>query len=150
MRILYFCNTFMKGLLIFILLLQVNAAYSQVIYYTYDAAGNRIGRASSQAIQTRRAQNNATEKTAVSMLDDTHVSIYPNPTEGDLHVEILGIGEEDTYSISLYNAAGQRLFYKGRASTTTQLDIRKQPAGSYFLHIAKDNEQEKTSKIIKK
>lgn len=140
----------MKRIVAFIFMLQACTAYSQFVQYTYDAAGNRISRVSSQLIQTQQSQSEPEQNNSSRMLGDKNITIYPNPTEGNLRIEILGISDEDTYSLSLYNATGQRLFYKGCASTTTRLDIRKQPAGTYFLHIAKNDEQERTWKIIKK
>lgn len=70
-------------------------------------------------------------------------SIYPNPTNGLLHVKsTLPIVE-----ITLYNNLGQLLF---TSTEKNQVDISTLTEGIYFVKIINGNSQTETKKIVKK
>ena len=61
----------------------------QNVSYAYDEAGNRVKR--EIVLQTRAAEESTNESYS-EMLNDRDIRIYPNPTEGQLTVEITGDG----------------------------------------------------------
>ena len=60
--------------------------------------------------------------------EEVTVSVYPNPTTGNLKIES---GELEVHQISIFNIAGSNLF------NTQQIafDISYLPAGIYFVQI---------------
>ena len=83
--------------------------------------------------------------------DESHevnnrLSVFPNPTSGELRLEM----EWDGLAvIKLTNAQGALCQQSNIYSKTTNLDLLKYPGGMYFLTIFKDGKLQKTFKIIK-
>lgn len=128
------------------------AKAQNTVGYTYDAAGNRIKRLivltmqqtpqdSTQQEQVKRSYNDRISK--------THVRIYPNPTQGALKVEVLGLEGTDNCLLRIFNANGQQITSTRTTSAVSTLDLSSQPNGVYFLRIS-IGDNESTWKIIKK
>jgi len=135
----------------FFIAVCMQALYSQnAVSYGYDASGNRISRVitlpPSKAPQAEPASE---EKVYSEVLKDFTVNIYPNPTKGELTVEIGQLPEGETASIWLYSLQGKIIMQKkGLRDGFEHLNIGNQPAGIYLMKIAtKDSSTE--WKIIK-
>lgn len=98
----------MRKLIIVSLLLFIGVSgYSQTLEYTYDKAGNRTSR----YVLTLGNSSGLTEKSAIitQNLEELEISIYPNPTVGNLQI-VIGNGEEDeNYTLLLYSVSGDLL-----------------------------------------
>jgi hypothetical protein len=68
--------------------------------------------------------------------------IYPNPTNGKLHIE----SKEPISQISIFNLLGQNIEKK---QNTNQIDLSKAKAGIYLLNIEDENGNSQTHKIVK-
>lgn len=70
------------------------------------------------------------------------ITIYPNPTSGELNVVTDTI---DFDYIKIYNGVGQRIFYQKFSKT---VNIKSLPKGIYYLNLIKDSNIE-VRKIVK-
>jgi len=140
---------------------------SQTISYRYDNSGNRVERDiieySSQQAKKRQVNDtittdekqeiqdaieNENKKYEDDLFQEKKVIIYPNPTRGQLVVEIQNYDTETSGEISIYTTSGFLLEKKAINSSNIPLDIGNQPDGMYLLLIKMDG---KTSswKILK-
>lgn len=81
-------------------------------------------------------------------LGNKKITIYPNPTKGQLLVEIQGYEEETSSSLYLYNLSGRLLHTVSPANANVPLDLSQYPAGVYILKI-KLGDEVSDWKIIK-
>lgn len=124
----------------------VKTVYADRIVYSYDVTGNRT---SSQAIIFRG--ENSQDNDSVPRrhnLSLRRISIYPNPTEGQLRVEITGSDYFDGASITIYNASGSVIYNDSELDTVNDIDLTLCPNGIYLLIIRIDGETS-SWKIIK-
>lgn len=122
-------------------------AFSQSkVRYSYDNAGNRIKR--EIVVSTKSVSDDSSPEYYSEMLSEKNIRIYPNPTRGQLKVEIVGWNNADQCLFRLYNSVGQQLLLTRAASSYTELDISSRPDGLYILHITL-NGKETSWKIIK-
>lgn len=73
------------------------------------------------------------------------VSIYPNPTSGLLQINA-NIGVAFTYLV--FNATGQ-IVASGKASGNTAINLTNYASGIYLLHLANNNGDVTTKRIVK-
>jgi len=144
-----------KKYYILVLLLGIASsvfAQSTVTYsYSYDHAGNRLSGLSSQIRMATIAESEkGTESQEVysEQIDQSTISVYPNPTKGILKIEITRTSEDNPIHIRLYNMSGKMLINKPNATTFTELNISEQPDGVYILKVFSDN-GERSWKIVK-
>jgi hypothetical protein len=79
--------------------------------------------------------------------DDTEVSIYPNPTEGDVHLKFDRIPEDATW-INVYTETGRLIMKSLIKSDEKKLDFKGYVPGIYFIQIAQ--KKQKTFKVVLK
>lgn len=105
------------------------SSFGQNVSYAYDEAGNRVKR--EIVLQTRAAEE-FTNESYSEMLEDRGIRIYPNPTEGQLTVEITGDG---ACRFDIYNISGQQVLTTNSGPGRVALDISSQPKGLYILRV---------------
>lgn len=109
------------------------SSFGQNVSYAYDEAGNRVKR--EIVLQTRAAEESTNESYS-EMLNDRGIRIYPNPTEGQLTVEITGDG---ACRFDIYNISGQQVLTTNSGPGRVVLDISSQPKGLYILRVTTEN-----------
>ncbi len=135
------------------------------IKYAYDPSGNRkerneirignsLRRASVGGAENVTAFDGLQEKRNEiqpfeEMLSDYKITIYPNPTKGELRVDISGGEVPPGATIYMFNSTGTTINQWNNVSGSTQVDISAQPAGIYIMKIQLNNEKLSTWKIIK-
>ena len=82
-------------------------------------------------------------------LASTRITIYPNPTEGDLRIDIAGVTDFESSSLMLYDMAGKVVCNITELSESNELDITSYANGMYIM-VIKIKEESTTWKIIKK
>jgi hypothetical protein len=112
------------------------AINAQSVYFGYDNAGNRISRTIVMSPSNAPAKPNGNQEPVVEQFSDNlQVKIYPNPTEGQLRLEIVGIDENDNVSYSLINLNGQTLIYQPQGTADEMLNLSPYPSGVYILRL---------------
>ncbi len=148
----------MKHVFLFCLSLVFFIPLKAQMVYGYDRAGNRISRsvvvlksslqyADSLSEQTEEEQM---EKKGISEdLLTCKVTVYPNPTQGEVFVSI-SRGEEDAVSeISVFTDSGQFLVnLKTTGNTTLPVDLSSYPSGIYLIDF-QQGKNKSFYKIIK-
>ena len=126
-------------IILFLLLLLVNTAgFTQVTYsFTYDASGNRLSRViplKSAHITDKDTLANQL-KTFDDLIGKQSVKIYPNPTKGNLKVELPNL-ENRNITLQVYTAQGAIIQNTVVTDTFTLIDLNSQVAGIYILRIS--------------
>jgi hypothetical protein len=126
---------------VFILLITAINAYSQV-YFTYDDAGNRTTRSIHlvKATSAINEQDSLTyshmHKDSVLYTDfDQKIKIYPNPTKGQLKVELKGFDLTQKSGIYVYNPTGILILQKTPAHESDVIDLSNYSIGIYVMRI---------------
>jgi hypothetical protein len=133
--------------------------------YTYDEAGNRIKRKfillelreappeltdMLQAIEEIEQGNNTLDETDYSdKVDGRTIAIYPNPTKGQLKLEIGDVSNINQAYIRVTDISGKELFYNDKLETTMLYDLSNQADGMYLMTISINGKRSEW-KIIKK
>ncbi len=124
----------------------VKTVYADRIVYTYDASGNRT---SSREIVFRGQGSEDNDSTPRrDNLSLRRITIYPNPTEGELKVEITGGESFEGSSITIYGASGTVVYYNDEIGALNNIDLTQYPKGIYLMIIRIDGETSNW-KIIK-
>ena len=147
----------MKARFLFLIIIVIGVlccrqAQAQAVTYGYDASGNRISRVIT--LSTLRSSNEeqptGEEEVYSEVLKDFTVNIYPNPTKGELTVDIAQLPEGKTASLRLYNGHGKLILHRTSLHNgSSHLNISHQPAGIYLMKIATQDASTEW-KIIKK
>lgn len=87
----------------------------------------------------------------IEILDVKH-TIYPNPTNGKVTIQLSGKDYNLTNSINIYSVNGSLVKRINIKNPTNQieLDISNMPSGTYFIHMHFTNGTTTTEQIIKK
>ncbi len=117
--------------------------------FTYDAAGNRIQRSAPTLRKANIENEKQQEVIKDSSIEDNEISIFPNPTAGNLSIDISSLEEEQLTSLVLMDTKGRVLITRSNLSASNSLDITSFPSATYVLKIMIDK-QSTEWKIIKK
>ncbi|MBO4827758.1 MAG: T9SS type A sorting domain-containing protein [Prevotella sp.] len=108
------------------------------IVYTYDAAGNRTGRAyviPSSVRSERKSPSASTGVDSVQVSGGLTFTVGPNPTSGILSVRTSGTTGSLPMDISLLTSSGSLVMACRESSATATLDLSPVPAGLYLLRV---------------
>ena len=120
------------------------------VTYSYDASGNRTD-SQREIVFTRGASNSksAQSKKYLDSLSLARIAIYPNPTEGDLRIDITGIEDFTDTELTVRSLNGSVLEHIQPLDVTNEMDLTNYADGIYLV-IIKLKDQTTTWKIIKK
>jgi hypothetical protein len=123
---------------------QTAASQPNAYEYAYDGAGNRIKR-EMVTIPPRLAD---TSKVYQSTFNNIDVRIYPNPTAGNLAVELSNMEGGSTVLTQIFDMNGKLMTEKTSNGEKTEMDIGSQPQGNYIMRIT-INKKRKEWTIVK-
>lgn len=143
----------MKTLFLILIFLAAGSFSSaqQKVSFSYDAAGNRISRTVITLSRAMRAAPDSLEQEKVNhTLYTCKVTVYPNPTEGEVNLSVSN-GKEDAVSdIAVYDVSGNLLKnLQIEGNTSVSIDLSDYPDGIYLINFRQE-ESVSYYKIIKK
>ena len=94
-----------------------------------------------------------TKRAVTDIADDAALTVYPNPTDDLLYIELSGAG---IASVALYDLQGRTIYSQNPSNSPTEhsptatMSLRNVPAGVYVLCVTDANGKEYRQKIVKK
>ncbi len=76
--------------------------------------------------------------------NDSKVHIFPNPTNGNLNVDIIG----EYKKIEIKDIYGKTIFQTDRVNSSNQFDLSSYSKGLYFILLYKPNKEVEINKVI--
>jgi hypothetical protein len=139
----------MKNLfLILACLLFYVTGNSQKLEYRYDKAGNRT-QCIVIPLKSGSISQEAIEEPIKHDLGPRKIAVFPNPTKGDLRIEIVNGEDDEDYKFHLFDIAGKLIFEAiQHGNGTQQIDLSSHAHGTYIL-ILKAPDAKMDYKIIK-
>lgn len=115
----------------------------QPIHYDYDSNGNRIKRyiipLGKGESSTTTNSDNSIEKEKVEefkeVLDEVTIKIYPNPTKGNLFIELSSIMPDEQIAYQLFSQTGNSLETVSKVANPFTIDFSKYQSGIYILKL---------------
>jgi hypothetical protein len=112
--------------------------------FTYDASGNLEQRTIVLTTRTKSAKTSSGKYPAISFprknytdnIGETSINIYPNPTRGELNVDIAGYDLAQKTGIYLFNLSGKIIKQLSPInSSNNMVNLSDSPNGTYILRI---------------
>jgi hypothetical protein len=136
----------MKTLAIIAMLTIITNTYAQTsICFNYDVSGNRASRMVSsngcgKSIPKTTTKSNTTDSLAnkqlqTASLGEMKITLYPNPTKGQLTIAVSNIPINTHGEIVLCDLSGKLIFTQNTIQANTLLDLSAQSKGIYVLKI---------------
>lgn len=113
-------------------------AQTRNVQFSYDHAGNRTSRAIvlPAAAQSRRAPMDSTQtEVFTDVFAEYQLHVYPNPTHGELKIELRGLPEGASYHLLIASSSGQVIISRNTTENPTVADLTECPAGIYIMRI---------------
>lgn len=134
-----FVRTFLFAVTVFLNQMQPVCAQQQyMIYFDYDAQGNRIQRWWAELEQLKSVESLPfAVSDSLSGMPVLHATVYPNPTRGRLTVSLSEIPSEGV-SYCLYDQRGHVLEQGKCYEAPMVLDMESYTDGLYFLLLSAD------------
>ncbi|MCC6582176.1 MAG: T9SS type A sorting domain-containing protein, partial [Chitinophagales bacterium] len=129
---------------------------SQLRTYNYSdlnpVVGNNYYRLKIIDIDGKFSYSNIINVPLSEVLTNNFVSVYPNPTGGELNVGIQSTAAYDT-KVLVYDIIGTKMFEQSKGLikglNTVQFDFSSFAKGAYILHFTDNNGKTHTTKFVK-
>ena len=111
---------------------------------------NNLNNQDNQNKQGNQGDAETRSAKAVQQGGETNLTVYPNPTDDILYVELSGAGVQ---SAGLYDLQGRIVGannYSPLQGTTATLSLKSVPSGVYLLRVTDTEGREYHRKIVKK
>jgi hypothetical protein len=82
------------------------------------------------------------------MLNKANVSLYPNPTQGIVHVKLEGF-KSQVIAVNVLNATGQVVMTGEILSGTSELDLSALPKGLYVIQLRNGTDNSQTKILLR-
>lgn len=139
----------MKTLLILLFTITAFSLFAQKVEYVYDDAGNRVQRKLCLACRIANP-NVAVTDTVEQTTAKLNANISPNPTKGNLAVQITQENlEKEVFHLFVYDIYGRELINKTYYTISFNDNISNYAPGIYYVRLVSGNKIKNWS-IIKK
>ncbi len=71
---------------------------------------------------------------------DSHILLYPNPTSGEVTLELSGLTNPDRLEVTAFDVMGRQVLHHNAIGTKQLLNFTDKPSGVYLLKIVVGNE----------
>ena len=122
--------------LITILLLLTARLQAQKVCITYDKAGNRTNR--TICLKSKEATSDSVSIAKIPITENMGemvITLYPNPTKGQLKIQITNKTCETEGVLELYDLSGRLVNVQMTVGDSFILDISRGPRGIYGMRI---------------
>jgi hypothetical protein len=122
-----------------------------VFVFTYDEHGNRIKREVKTITITKPQQvkkNMQDMEPTEDQMGERTIKIFPNPTHGDLNIDVTNLNPKEELRMELYNINGTQLYNARVQEGSNPLDMNTYPSTVYILRLVSGSEKMEY-KIIK-
>lgn len=99
--------------------------------FNYDASGNRVER----IIDLTKSATTSTQEVLIEQINDYKIKIYPNPTKGQLKIEMLNSDDIKSFTISIYTLGGKLITTKKGTIPITEIDLSNRQNGIYIMNV---------------
>ncbi len=124
-----------KMLFIFFSLLTCTVFAQTKVCYNYDKAGNRTDKTICLKSTPANADSDSIAKPITEILGEMSITLYPNPTMGQVTINVMNIPIDAKGEIILSDMTGRLLIKQNAIRETTMLDLSSRPTGIYVLKI---------------
>lgn len=124
----------MRIIVLILILFSALPITAQSFSYAYDVSGNRIHREMVELKSMTNYSDTSTEA-VVSKLEEMQISIFPNPTQGVLRIEITNLPEGSDGSLTIWNLGGQEVLHLFSISSSMLADMSGLPTGNYLMQL---------------
>ena len=136
-------------ILFFLFSFSIAGMAQNKVAYTYDMAGNRLSRKLVVLNNPNYAKKNMDEPApVVEQLGERKITVYPNPTKGNLAVEITGGDGKDELRIILFSAQGVQLQNSQAITGINPMEMSTYSPGWYIMRV-KAGDKTTEFKIVK-
>ena len=128
--------------LITILLLSAAALKTQAqqkYQYSYDANGNRVTRTLVPMFKSTKSNSNTEAVSYEEKMADMKVTIYPNPTQGELKVDVANMPTNAKGYIVITDMQGRLLYQTTNITSSNNINLSSQTAGNYIMRVVVDD-----------
>jgi YD repeat-containing protein len=125
-------------LIAFLSLSILHGTKAQNYSFAYDANGNRIGRTiplKSTLASQDSSGNIVGEEQYNEKIGDIEISLFPNPTKGNIYLNIKNIDQNLSSGLAVYDNSGKLLKTIENLTEYNTIDLSNLPPGSYFIKI---------------
>lgn len=120
-------------------------AENLTIDFSYDAGGNRLDKTielNSGGLKSAKAQVVYTQEVVKDSVEIARIHLYPNPTKGELQLEINREEEIRSASVNVYSSSGRIVFSRKLYNLQERIDLSKETDGLYLIVVTINDEQE--------
>lgn len=120
-----------------------------LISYAYDLSGNRIKK--EIVLINPKTKSYTEENVAQPIFENINkqkITIYPNPTKGELTLDIGDLSDKDIYHVNITDMIGRVVVNQKISESRSHFNIQSQPQGVYLMTLIVNGEKS-VWKIIK-
>jgi len=137
-----------RFIILFTAVLTTYSAFSQTVYFDYDASGNRTNRWI-EVKEVKQTETDTTEFLLPAIGADellSEVKVYPNPVQHELHIDISRLGDA-TAKGHLCDISGRPVLSFENLTAANTLNLETLAPGTYLLRV-ECKEERKVWKIV--
>lgn len=105
------------------------SVFAQVVYYGYDAIGNRIDQYTMVVHVPQKTKSTGT-------LGDVNISFSPNPTPGQSKIELSGASIPEVVEAVIYSMSGQLAMSFSIENGISDIDLSGFASGMYIMVVS--------------
>jgi hypothetical protein len=113
----------------------------QVVEFSYDEHGNRTKREVTITLQSKVKKNQQDIEPTEDFMGERTIKIFPNPTRGDLNVNITNLKENEHLTVTIYDMNGRTIINTPITEGSNAVDMNTQAQGMYIMHITNGSER---------
>ncbi len=125
----------LHSIAVLMLLSTLPAIAQNAVYYSYDAAGNRVRREIVLNQQNAPQQPGPTAYYTDRLSADYRIKIHPNASDGIVRIEVLSTGGRCEGAVTTFNASGMKVTDSKVEDGNAYVNLGDSPKGVYILHV---------------